>query len=53
MTWEMIYDLMKQGKAAEVHEEGCLTVYWLQLAVKKGWMSREEAEGWADSLFNL
>ena len=53
MTWIMIYNAMKQGRVSEVYEEGLLTVYWLQLAVKEGWMSLDEANNWGEAILNL
>lgn len=53
MTYEMIYELMKNGKVEEVFYEGFLDVYWLRLAVHNGWMTNETALSWYDAVANL
>lgn len=53
MTYEMIYQMMQSGKVADVFYEGLLDVYWLRLAVSKGWMTNDEALDWYDAVMNL
>lgn len=53
MTYEMIYQMMQSGKVADVFHEGLLDVYWLRLAVSKGWMTNDEALDWYDAVMNL
>lgn len=53
MTYEMIYSLMQCGEVMEVYDAGMLDVYWLRLAVDKGWMTIEKANSWYETLMNL
>lgn len=53
MTFNKVYEYLREGKLMELYEEGCLDVGGLRMAVDNGWIDVDTATSWYEVLMDI
>lgn len=53
MTFDKVFEYLRDGRLMDLYEEGCLDVGGLRTAVENGWIDVDTATNWYEVLMDI